>query len=385
MITRLLANTLQRANKSVLLLGPRQTGKSTLVAGLRPDLSINLAHEPTFLEFARNPSELEQRLAALKRKTTKTVVFIDEVQRLPSVLNTIQSILDTPSNPYKFLLTGSSARKLRRGNANLFPGRGFTYQIGPIVSGELGYRLDTRAAISTGCLPGILSDPDVKSRRKTLRSYAATYLKEEVQAENLSRNLEGFARFLQVTAAWAGQFLDLSKMAIGAQIARQSAVRYFEVLEDCLLVHRSEAFAKSPHRRLIQHPRFFFFDVGVLNGLVGNFEPSADRIGALFEHLLFTQIYYSALAHDRDIRISTFRTEHGAEVDFIVECEGQIWAVEAQASQNVGRWDLRGLERFADYVGRKHSALLLYLGQTRRRLGTVDVMPWQEGLREMNF
>jgi predicted AAA+ superfamily ATPase len=245
MIPRRLAPLLQRSAKSFLLLGPRQTGRSTLVAQLAPDLSINLFHEPTYLEFARNPRELEERLAVLRHGTGPVSVFIDEVQRLPSLLNTIQVLLDRPRSPYRFLLTGSSARKLRRGQANLLPGRVHTYHLGPITAGEMSYQLDTPQALATGTLPGILSEPDADVRRKTLRSYAATYLKEEVQAESLSRNLEGFARLLGIAAEWAGHHLDLSKLAAAAQVARQSAARYFEILEDTLIVRRAEPFTRS--------------------------------------------------------------------------------------------------------------------------------------------
>ncbi len=251
MITRRLTAVFEASTKSILLLGPRQTGKSTLVEQLHPDLTINLAHEPTYLDFARSPRELEERLAALPGGTKRQTVLIDEVQRLPSVLNTIQVILDRPGNRLRFLLTGSSARKLRRGNANLLPGRVHTYHLGPIACAELGHHLDTRQALATGTLPGVLADPDPRSREKTLRSYAATYLKEEVQAESLTRNLEGFARFLGVVADWAGHHLDLTRLAAAAQVARQSATRYFEILEDTLIVRRAEPFAQSPRRRLL--------------------------------------------------------------------------------------------------------------------------------------
>jgi uncharacterized protein len=385
MIKRILAATLARAKKSFLLLGPRQTGKSTLVSSLKPDLSINLAHEATYLEFARNPRELEERLAALPSSARQETIFVDEVQRLPSLLNTIQTLLDAPSPRYRFFLTGSSARKLRRGNANLLPGRIFTYQMGPIVSGELDYSLDTIQALSNGTLPGILVEPDRYVREKTLSSYAATYLKEEVQAEALTRNLEGFARFLSVCAEYAGQFLDLAKLAADAQIARQTAVRYFEVLEDCLIVHRLPPFAKSTRRRLVQHPRYYFFDPGVLNGLLGNFTVSPDRIRSLFEHLVFTQILYSGLALDKRTNLSSYRTEHGAEVDFIFTGNGETVAIESKASRNVGPSDLRGLASFAEYYDKPHRAMLFYLGAHRRKIGTVEIIPWQEGLKEIGL
>ena len=384
MIKRSLGPVLANAKRSFLLLGPRQTGKSTLVSSLKPDLTINLAHEATYLEFARNPRELEERLGALPLAQRQTV-FVDEVQRLPSLLNTVQALLDASPSRYRFFLTGSSARKLRRGRANLLPGRIFTYQLGPIVSCEMDYKLDTTQALSHGTLPGILVEPDRYVKEKTLSSYAATYLKEEVQAEALTRNLEGFARFLSVCAEYAGRFLDLAKLAVDAQIARQSAVRYFEVLEDCLIVQRLAPFAKSARRRLVQHPRYYFFDPGVLNGLLGNFKVSPDRISNLFEHLIFTQIAHSALALDKRINVSSYRTEHGAEVDFIVTSNGETLAIESKASRNVGRSDLRGLDSFAEYYGKPHRSMVFYLGAERRTMGRVEVLPWQEGLREIGL
>lgn len=385
MLTRGLTQVLQDSKKSFLLLGPRQTGKSTLVSSLRPDLSINLAHEPTYLDFARNPRELEERLNALRSSSERIAIFIDEVQRLPSLLNTVQALLDTAPQRYKFLLTGSSARKLRRGQANLLPGRIFTYHLGPVASLEIDYKLDTNAALSHGTLPGILFEPDLKTKEKTLTSYAATYLKEEVQAEALTRNLEGFARFLSTCAEYAGQFLDLSKLAVDAQIARQTAMRYFEVLEDCLIVHRLAPFAKSARRRLVQHPRYYFFDAGVLNGLLGNFQLSADRVGNLFEHLICSQILSSAAARDQTIQLYAYRTEHGAEVDFILEMNQEAIAIETKASRNVGANDLRGFASFAEYYRKPHRAVVFYLGSERRRIASVEILPWQEGLREIGL
>ncbi len=386
MISRSLSSVLANGRKSVLLLGPRQTGKSTLIGSLAPDVAINLFHEPTFLEFARNSHELGERLAVATTSSKRPVhVFIDEVQRLPSLLNTIQVLLDAHPSRYRFLLTGSSARRLRRGNANLLPGRVHVYQLGPLTAAELGYAIDTRAALATGTLPGIYTEPDVADREKTLRSYAATYLKEEVQAESLSRNLEGFARFLGVAAEWAGRHLDLSKIAAAAQVARPTVARYFDVLEDTLLVHRVGPFTRSANRRLVQHPKFFFFDVGVRNGLLGSFQPDADRIGSLFKQLVFSQLLSSAYARDREIRISSYRTEHGAEVDFIVEIGSSTWALELKASRHVAKTDLRGLRSFAEIAGPQHTPLVLCLGSTPRSIDGIDVLPWQVGLRRMDL
>lgn len=382
MLTRTLTQLLGEEEASVLLLGPRQTGKSTLMAGLKPDWTINLAREATFLEFARNPLALEEGLAGRRERT---VVFIDEVQRLPTLLNTAQALLDERRGSLQFLLTGSSARKLKRGQANLLPGRVHTYALGALTARELRYALPTRQALSTGTLPGVLTHPRESTRQKALRSYASTYLREEIQAEALAHSIEGFARFIDAAAQWSGSFLDVSKLSTVAQVPRNSVTRWVEVLEDTLLVRRLGSFAKSASRRLVQHPKLFFFDVGVLNGLLGNFEVSPDRRGLLFEHLICQQIFDSAAALDRPIEVSTFRTEHGAEVDFVVTLNKETWAIELKASTSATSGDLRGLRRFGDYLGKKHQARLWYLGQQRRKVAGVDVLPWQDGLRELGL
>ena len=384
MYSRTLQPILAESTKSVLLLGPRQVGKSTLMRALHPTIEINLAHEATYLEFARNPLELESRIEALPAIKQRTV-FIDEIQRQPSLLNTIQVLLDRPKHRLRFLLTGSSARKLRRGEANLLPGRIHAYRMGPLTSAEMAHDISTSAALAYGTLPGVLAEASVRDREKTLRSYAAVYLREEVQAESLTRSLEGFARFLTVIGEWAGAHLDLAKIATAAQVSRASAGRWLEVLEDTLLVHSASAFAKSVTRRLVQHPKLYFFDVGVLNGLLGNFVASPDRVGRLFEHLVYTQLVHSAAAFDQDVRVSTFRTEHGAEVDFIVERGTELFAIEVKAARTVAASDVRGLERFADYYGKPHRPMVWYLGQEPKRMGKVEILPWQQGLSALGW
>ncbi len=379
MLKRTVTAFLEKSKKSVLLIGPRQTGKSTLIHGLQPDLEINFAHEPTYLQFARNSSELEERLAAGSYKT----VFIDEVQRLPSLLNTIQSILDDKKKSFRFFLTGSSMRKLVRGKANLLPGRIHTYHLSPLTYLEIGESIRLQDALATGTLPGVWVEKDKQEKIKTLKSYASTYLKEEIQAEALSRSIEGFSRFIFVAAAWAGKFLDFSKLASEAQVSRQSAIRYFEILEDTLIVRRCSAFSKSSWRRLVQAPRYFFFDTGVLNGLLENFGVSQDRIGPLFEHFIFNQIQDIAGSLDKSLKISSYRTEHGAEVDFIVEYEGELTALEAKASKNVGPSDLRGFKSFAEYYPKKHRAMIVYLGESAKVIGGVRIVPWQRLFHEL--
>ncbi len=342
---------------------------------------INLADEREYLQFSRNPSEIFERIEATKPSS----IFIDEVQRIPSLLNSIQTIIDSKQTKIRFFLSGSSARKLRRGQANLLPGRVISLQMGPLIASEIEYQLSTKQALSTGTLPGIYLDSSIDDRRAILDSYAATYVREEIQAEALTRNIEGFSRFLYVAAGYNSNFLDFTKMANTSGITRQSAMRFFEILEETLIVHRCEPFARSEKKRLVQHPRFFFFDNGVLNALLGSYELSEDRVGMLFENLLFTQIFHSANAIGKRIRISTYRTEHGAEVDFIVELDGKVFAIEAKGSTNVGREDLRGLSNFKEFYKKSFIGIVAYLGSTHRVVDGIQILPWQMLIKEIGL
>lgn len=375
---RSLVSKINKLKKSCLLVGPRQTGKSTLMRSLDPDLEIDLADEETFVQYLSDPGRIKSAIV------NKQKIFIDEIQRIPSLLNTIQSILDKNKN-LQFLLTGSSARKLKRGKANLLPGRILTYEIGPLTHLELGKDFNLDKAFSTGLLPGIYWEESLPLAQKTLRSYAVTYLKEEIQAEALTRNLEGFSRFFQVAASRSGDFTDFSKMASQAMIERTSARRYFEILVDTLVVYEVEAFSKSAKRRLIQHPRYYFFDVGVLNGCLGNFVTSPDRIGVLFEHLFLQLLLSSAKAADEEIRASVYKTDSGAEVDFIVEKGNHIYAIELKASKNVGKSDIRGLKSFQDFYKKPCELFVAYLGNEDLSIEGVSILPFLKVLKEIGY
>jgi uncharacterized protein len=370
MYARMLSSLLSSHSYSVLLLGPRQTGKSTLLRSLRPDLEINFANEKVFLEFSSDSDRLRGLLQSSKPKT----IFIDEVQRLPSLLNTIQSIIDQDKKKYRFFLSGSSARKLKRGNANLLPGRLVTYTIGGLHLLETGHDRSLKELMSYGCLPGIITEPNNKMKRAVLTSYAGTYLREEVQAEALTKNIEGFSRFLFMAAAKNGEFVDYSKLASQASISQKTASRFFEILEDTLIIRRLHSFAHSPQRRLTRHPKFYFFDVGALNGLLNNFIPSLDRIGGLFETLVFNQLADLVHSMGATVLFSTYRTEKGAEIDFILETEKGGFAIEVKASQNIGSTDLKTLRQFG-IEHRKFQPLVVYLGDTAFEKDGIPILP----------
>jgi predicted AAA+ superfamily ATPase len=219
-------------------------------------------------------------LESLIKGQKPSTVFIDEIQRLPSLLNTIQDPIDNPARVdsdrqkrIKFYLTGSSARKLRRGEANLLPGRIFTYQLGGLCARELDYKVDLERALHAGLLPEPYLESSREFREKLLESYSATYLKEEIQSEALTRNLQGFARFLTTVATLSGSVIDYSKIATKAKVSRSGAIRFLEILEDTLVATRLPPFDENPAVDSIKHPKLFFFDLGVLNGLLGSFDP----------------------------------------------------------------------------------------------------------------
>jgi predicted AAA+ superfamily ATPase len=381
MINRLLApQSLMKHAKSILLLGPRQVGKSTLMKSCRPDLSFNLADENTFSDFVTHPNFLRTTIESGNHK----LIFIDEIQRYPRLLNTIQSLVDENSK-LKFLMTGSSARKLRRGKANLLPGRLFTYQLGPFVSKEFNYQLDSNQYLKFGGLPEAYLGKNESFIKKLLKSYVGTYLKEEIQAESLVRNIEQFSRFLLFAGNHSGQFVDYSKISRSAKISRLSVPRFFEILEDTLLGFRlfpdPDLIEKAD---LVKHPKFFLFDNGVYNQLQGNFELSNDRIGRLNEHLITNQIRYTAWGLDEDIELSTFRTRGGLEIDLIVKYQNQKFAIEIKNSDHLSASDLTSLDQMKNYLP-KSKRFIFHMGKKRLKINQTWCLPWQEGLKEMGL
>ncbi len=378
MISRLINKKILNSSKSILLLGPRQTGKSTLLNSMKPDLMVNLAMESEFLRYSTNIDLLESLIESEKPR----LVFIDEIQRIPSMLNSIQAIIDQAKNkkPIKFLLSGSSARKLRRGHANLLPGRIFTYNLGGLCAKELDYKMDLNKALRVGCLPEPYFEKNVEIGRKLLESYSSTYLKEEIQAEALSRNIQGFARFLALMANVSGTILDYSKISSKAKVSRTSCVRFVEILEDTLVAQKVCVFEGAPDADTIKHSKIYFFDVGVLNGLLNNYEASPDRIGNLFEHFIFSQIRNTAMALDLPFEIFFFRTRNGVEVDFIVKLRNKIFAIEVKIG-DISNSDLTGLRAFRNYYPKVHKCIAVSTKEKSRIVDNILIMDWARMLK----
>jgi predicted AAA+ superfamily ATPase len=345
MIRRSLLPELQKQKKSILLLGPRQVGKSTLLKELKPQLIINLAREVEFMAHSSHPGLIEEMVDESKSQVVMPVVMVDEVQRIPSILNTIQALID--EKKIRFLISGSSARKLKRGQANLLPGRLIAYSMGGLSALELEGKLDLKKSMLYGFLPEVFLETDLAVRQDILTTYAGTYLKEEVQAELLVRNILGFSRFLKAFSDYSGRILDLSKVSSKAKVSRTGASRFLEILEETLLVIRCESF-EIEGVDTVAHPRIYFFDPGVFNGLINGFSLSTDRIGLLFEHAVVAQLQNSAAATHSVIEFAYFRTRSGVEVDFIIRTQSKTWAIEAKASDPAPE-DFKSLEKFRSH------------------------------------
>jgi len=375
---RLLLPRLRESRTSVLLLGPRQTGKTTLCRLLSPARTIDLADEGEFLRYSKEPVRLRHELAAL---TGGGTVFIDEVQRVPALLNMVQVFLDQPGKRFRFILTGSSARKLRRGGVNLLPGRVILERLDPLTCFELPGSVDLPRALQLGMLPGIhLGGSDAVH---VLGTYAEVYLREEIRAEALAKDLGAYARFLDVAALLSGQWLNYSKISSETEVPKETIRRYMGILEDTLLLFRIPAFRPRGRssRRIPQRDKMLLFDVGVRNALLSLHDRplSRDQQGTVFEQWLALQVLYLQRALRKGWKVSSYRTEAGAEVDLVVERRDDIVGIEIKASRNVGKSDLRGLASLAETV-RRYKPLrkrVAYLGETRQLLEQdVEVLPY---------
>ncbi|MGZ3796339.1 MAG: ATP-binding protein [Pseudobdellovibrionaceae bacterium] len=360
-IKRSITEPILKSKKSILLLGPRQTGKSTLLKSLKPDVIVNLANEREFLRYSSDIGYLETLITEQKPKT----VLIDEIQRIPNLLNTLQDIIDNWDHPPKFYLSGSSARKLKRGQANLLPGRLFAYEIAGFTAKEMNYELNLKKALQYGFLPENYLSPDSEEIEKNLDMYSANYLAEEIKAEAATRNIQGFARFLHECATRSTQVLDYSKVATQAKVSRTSSLRFYEILEDTLIAQRIYSYEVDGVDS-IKHPKLYFFDVGVLNGLLNNFSASTDRVGMLFENLVYNQIRNSALAADKKIDIKYFRTRHGLETDFVVQIGLKKIAIEVKAGQ-VAPKDCEAILALKSYDSSIDEMYVVGLKENKRR------------------
>ncbi|MEQ1664627.1 MAG: ATP-binding protein, partial [Bdellovibrionales bacterium] len=354
--------------KSLLLLGPRQTGKSYLLKSISPDLKINLAKESEFQAHLKNPQTLELTVAPLI-DTTGGVIFIDEIQRIPEMMNTIQALIDDNKN-IVFLLSGSSARKLKKKEINLLPGRIFYHQLFPLSIWELQgdtNHFDLEKCLTRGSFPEIYF---AEYGPALLSEYIDSYLREEIIAEALVRNVASFSRFIDLSAAGAWQELNYSAWASDSEIPKETIRRYVDILSETLLIYRIPGFtAIKSQRKAIQKEKFLFFDIGVRNAIlkIHNNKFTLDQLGQLFEQWVLLQLIAWNSYTKNHWKFYYYRDDKKTEVDLIVETENKIIAIEVKWSNNYKSSWKSSLEEFAAQKPLKNTVelIILYRGQKK--------------------
>lgn len=302
--------------------------------------------------------------------------------RLPELLNEVHRLIETRG--LRFALTGSSARKLRRGGVNLLAGRALSLRMHPLVQQEIGREWDLRRALERGGLPLVVTAPDARTASAVLESYVGTYLREEVQQEGLTRNLPGFARFLEAASFSQASPLNVSKVASDYGVERKVVQGWFEILEDLLLAVRLPVFARRARRAVTTHPKFFYFDVGVYRALRprGPLDAASEIDGAAFDKLLLQEVRAHNDASALGYELSFWRTRQGEEVDLVLYGERGLIAFEVKRAQQVRAEDMQGLRVFADEYPPARS-FLLYGGDRAYVDDGVQVLPFGEAIERL--
>ena len=357
--------------QSFFLFGPRGVGKTAWAHEQFPDaLFFDLLDHQTYTQLLAAPQRLGDRIP----QSHKGWVVVDEVQRVPEVLDEVHRLLE--SRRLRFVLTGSSARKLRRRGVNLLAGRALTRHLHPLTALELGTDFDLKRALRWGCLPLACTS---EKPQDYLNSYAATYLREEVQQEGFARNIGAFGRFLEAASFSQGSVLNMAAVARECAVSAKVVEDYFSILEDLLIAVRLPVFTKRAKRRLLAHPKFFYFDAGVYQAVRprGPLDAPEQIHGAALETLFLEQV--RALNDYRDLgyRLHYWRTATGDEVDFVLYGERGLRAFEVKMTQRVRPDDLRALLRFQEDFPQAKTHLL-YLGNRRWHDRGVEVLPFTD-------
>ena len=375
MFNRILKLPLE-GSSSIFLFGPRGTGKTSyLREHLGGALYLDLLDFSTYSFLQANPNRLENLIAP----DYKGWIIIDEVQRIPELLNEVHRLIEYKK--YTFILTGSSARSLRKAGTNLLAGRALTYKMYPLTIQEIGDAFDFDAVVKYGLLPTVINHADPK---KYLESYVQTYIREEVMQEGLTRNVGAFARFLEVASFSQGQVLNLSEISRELGINRLMVANYFDILEDLLLSSRITAFSQRAKRKVIAHHKFYFFDVGVYRILrpMGPLDLIEEAEGAALETLFLQSLSAINDYYELGYKIHFWRTQSGEEVDFVVYGPQGFHAFEIKRSSTITSKSLKGLKTFAEEYP-EAKLYIIYLGKQVQYHGNVIALPFEHALREL--
>jgi len=355
------------SQKSHFLFGPRQTGKTFLIRQtLKAARVYDLLDSSVYLTLSRNPGRIAEELDPHDR-----LVVIDEIQRIPELLNEVHRLIE--ERGVRFLLTGSSARKLRRGGVNLLGGRARTRYLHPLTSRELGGHFDLKRVVRNGLLPAIYFSDDP---HEDLKAYAGTYLQQEIVAEGAVRNIPAFSRFLRIAALCNSSIVNFTNVANDAQVARTTVYEYFEILKDTLIIRELAAWRKSKKRKPLASSKYYFFDAGVTAALQEReFRLGTPEFGEAFETYIMHELtcYRDYVSGEP---LSYWRSTSGFEVDFII---GDHTAVEVKAKATIASSDLKSLNALAEENKLKRY-LCVSLETRRRRVGEVTILPYLEFL-----
>ena len=363
-------------NKSFFLFGPRGTGKTTWVRSTFPNsVYIDLLEAELFNDLIANP----QRLSNFIPPDFKDWVIIDEIQRIPDLLHEVHRLIETKK--YRFILTGSSPRKLKRKGPNLLAGRALTFSLHPLSVAELGGDFRLEHSLKYGQLPSAYGEANPK---KFLEAYVKTYLEEEIRQEGLTRNLSAFARFLEAASFSQGSLLNISSVAREGHVERKVVETYFSILEDLLIAYRVPIFSKKAKRRLVAHPKFYFFDVGIYRTLrpMGPLDAPEEVDGIALETLFLQEIMALNSALDMGYKIYYWRTSNGREVDFVLYGPKGLLSFEIKRTARITPPMLGGLKSFlTDYPMAK--AYFVYMGNRRVYEDRIEIVPAGEILKNL--
>lgn len=370
-----------RRNKSVLLLGARQTGKTTLINRLKHDLAISLIRPDVRQRYEKEPGLLAGEIESLsgRKRSARLLILLDEIQKAPRLLDVAQDLIDR--GLANFVFTGSSARKLYRDTkANLLPGRVINSRLDPFTLSELPVK-NLKDRLLYGALPGIVKTPNPKHKEIDLESYVTIYLEEEVRAEALVRNLGAFARFLEYAASESGNIVNFRKLSQEIGVSHTTIKDYYQVLEDCLIVERVEPLTKSKTRKkLTKSNKYLFFDLGVRRVAAREgIKFPRDRFGIVFEQFVGLELIHLGRLSDRKVRILFWRDPDGPEVDWVIEGEDGYVPIEVKWTDTPCKRDIKHLRVFlAEY---KKAAAAYLICQTPRKVKLdkdIYAIPWQE-------
>ncbi|KAF0134952.1 MAG: putative ATPase [Candidatus Saganbacteria bacterium] len=364
--------------QSFFLFGPRGTGKSTLIKeAFSKAIYIDLLLPDIYRNYSGRPERLKDLVYA---QPNGSVFILDEVQKIPEILEVVHSLLEEKKG-WQFILTGSSARKLKRANIDLLAGRALLRHLHPFIAAELKELFSLESALNIGLLPVVL---DSKDPAETLKSYINLYIREEVHLEGLTRNIGDFSRFLETISFSHGSILNISNVARESQIERKTVECYVNILEDLLIAFRLPAFSKRAKRKVSVHPKFYYFDAGVFRSLrpSGPLDRGGDIIGAALEGLVAQHLRAWIDYKKYDSNLFFWRTSAGSEVDFIVYGQDIFWAIEVKNSALIHNSDLRPLKSFGEEYP-EAKKILLYRGKEEIIRNDIKIQPCESFLKEL--